>query len=333
MISRREFIRLAGAGAAASTAVLTGCGWRAQACKQAVPNLFTEAGRPLLVVVEGQDTRAMLRAGLEALGGLDKLTRLGKEAIFRGNYVTAQRYPATTAPAFICQVSDELKRAGFRRTTFFDSHGSELAASQSPQHILNQLGVPETLKQGGVDLITRDFFDSDNLVFVRNPKWQANAPVGVFRELHEASVVVSLPVVKRHGSARFTCALKMHFGSVGMADRGIVHSRGENAEGAPFFDHRTVHFADTTKPQLNIVDARTLVTRRGPTLNGAVLVPVNRLILCGDMVATDAYCARLMAEHDPTFSVDMIALQLKIASDLGLGTADLDSVKIVEVKA
>jgi uncharacterized protein YecE (DUF72 family) len=55
---------------------------------------------------------------------------------------------------------------------------------------------------------------------------------------------------------------------------------------------------------------------------------VNRLILCGDVVATDAYCARLLAEHDGTFSPEMIAGQLKHAAALGLGTADLDAVRL-----
>jgi hypothetical protein len=51
------------------------------------------------------------------------------------------------------------------------------------------------------------------------------------------------------------------------------------------------------------------------------------------MVATDAYCARLMAEYDSTFSPEMIDPQLRHAVALGLGTADLDAVKIVEVRA
>jgi hypothetical protein len=39
-----------------------------------------------------------------------------------------------------------------------------------------------------------------------------------------------------------------------------------------------------------------------------------------------------MAERDPTFSVDMVARQLKHATELRLGTADLAQVKIVELR-
>src|SRR4030042_686301 len=186
MISRREFMRLAGAGAAASSALLSGCGWRAQACRQATPNLFVEGGRPLLVVVQGEDTSAMLRAGLEALGGLDKLAGLGKEVFFRGNYVNAQRYPVTTAPEFVGQLANELKRSGFRRTALFDSHGSELSAKLTPEHYLRKVGALDRCAKDGVEVITRDFFDPDQLVFVRNSKWQGGAPGGVCKGQHEA---------------------------------------------------------------------------------------------------------------------------------------------------
>ena len=147
--------------------------------------------------------------------------------------------------------------------------------------------------------------------------------------IHEAPVIVSLPLVKRHGSARFTCALKIHFGSVALGGpAGGAQERGQQG----YFDQRLVHFADAAKPQLNVVDARALLARSGPGLSaGAEIVRgVNRIVLCGDMVATDAYCARLLARHDPTFAVEMIDRQLKHAGELGLGTADLDAVKIVE---
>jgi len=331
--SRREFLQLAGAaGAALSSGLFTACGSGIGLPRQAPPNPFVENGRPLLVIVEGEDLRAMLRAGVEALGGLDRLTRMGRESLLRGNYVAGQPYPVTTDPEFIIGVAAQLGRAGFRRTTLFDSHGTELIPGVRPEGNLRKLGIPERIREHGVDLIARDFLDPDEFRFVRSPKWQIPSPVGVHKLIHEAPVIISLPVVKRHGEARFTCALKMHFGSVSMADRIVVHKNGARQD---YFDQRLVHFADTTKPQLTIVDARALLARRGPTLSGGaeVVRGVNRVILSGDMAAIDSYCADLMATHDPTFSADMIAGQLRHAAALGLGTPDLAQVKIVEIRA
>ena len=83
------------------------------------------------------------------------------------------------------------------------------------------------------------------------------------------------------------------------------------------------------------MDARAILARSGPGLGGgAEVVPgVNKLILSGDMVAVDAYCARLMAQHDETFTLDMITPQLRHAAAVGLGKADLDAVKVVEIRA
>ena len=335
LLDRRGFMRLgAGALAAASAAFQWGCNLTTRACKSVPPNPFVAAGKPLLVVVNGEDLGAMLRAGIAALGGLDPLTKLGRDAIFRGNYVAPQSYPVTTAPDFVLAVAAELKRAGLSKTSLFDTHGTRLGAGIPPEHILRHLGVLDKLTQGDVPVLTRDFADPDEFIFVRNPAWTIAKPVAVHRLLHEAPIVVSLPVVKRHRGAKFTCALKMHFGSVAMADRMLVHTKDDEGRSG-LLHQRLVHFADAVKPQLNIVDARAILTRNGPVLGaGAEVVQgVNKLIFSGDMVAVDAYCARLMAQHDETFTVDMIAPQLKHAAALGLGKADLDAVKIVELSA
>jgi len=334
-LDRRGFLRLgAGLLVTAAVAFKWGHGLITRACKSVPPNPFVSAGKPLLVVVQGEDLGAMLRAGIEALGGLDPLTKLGREAIFRGNYVAPQPYPVTTAPDFVLAVAAELKRAGVSKSSLFDSHGTRLGAAIPPEHILRRLGVLDKLTQGGVQVLARDFSDPDEFVFVQNPAWPIAKPVAVHRLLHEAPIVVSLPVVKRHsGGAKFTCALKMHFGSVAMADRMLVHTKdGDGLSG--LFQQRLVHFADTVRPQLNVVDARSILARSGPGLSGgAEVIKVNKIILSGDMVAVDSYCARLMAQHDDTFKLDMVASQLKHAAALGLGKADLDDVKVVEINA
>lgn len=331
--TRRHFLQLTtAAGTVVSSGLFSACGAGAGLPRQAPPNPFVENGRPLLVVVEGEDLRAMLRAGIGALGGLDRLTGMGRDALLRGNYVAAQPYPVTTDPEFIGNVAEQLRDAGFRRTTLFDSHGTDLIPGVRPEKNLRKLAVLERVKEHGVEVVVRDFLDPDQFRFVLSPKWQIPSPVGVHKLIHEAPVIISLPVVKRHGEARFTCALKMHFGSVSMADRMVAHKNGRRQD---YFDQRLVHFADTTKPQLTIVDARALLARRGPTLSGGseVVRGVNRLIFSGDMAALDSYCAQLMAKHDPTFSAGMIAGQLRYAASLGLGAPDLDRVKFVEIRA
>ena len=119
-----------------------------------------------------------------------------------------------------------------------------------------------------------------------------------------------------------------------MADRMLVHTKDRDGRSG-LMQQRLVHFADAVRPQLNVVDARAILARSGPGLGGGaeVVRGVNKLILSGDMVAVDAYCASLMAQHDETFTLDMVAAQLRHAAALGLGKADLDAVKVVEISA
>ena len=335
-LNRRGFLRMsAGVLATAGAEFVSGCALTSRTCRVVPPNPFVVAGKPLLVVVQGEDVDAMLHAGIEALGGLEPLARLGREAIFRGNYVASQPYPVTTDPNVVLAVATGLKRAGLTGTSLLDTHGTRLGASIPPEHILRRLGVLEKLTQGGVPVLARDFADPDEFVFVRNPAWPIPKPVAVHRLLHEAPIVVSLPVLKRHrGGANFSCCLKMHFGSVAMADRMLIHSKDDSGRSG-LFQQRLVQFADAVRPQLNVVDARAVLTRGGPALGGGaeIVRGVNKLILSGDMVAVDSYCARLLAQLDPTFGVDMATTQLKHAAALGLGRADLDAVKIVDIRA
>lgn len=336
LLDRRDFLRLsAGALATAMAGFECGCNVTTRACKSVPPNPFAAAGKPLLVVVEGEDFGAMLRGGIEALGGLDPLARLGREATFRGNYVASQPYPVTTDPNSVLSVAAELKRAGLSKSSLLDCFGSRLVAAAPPEHILRRLGVLDKLTQGGVPVLARDLADPDEFVFVKNPAWSIAKPVAVHRLLNEAPVVVSLPVLKRHrGGANFSCCLKMHFGSVSMADRVLVHAKDDDGRSG-LFPQRLVHFADAVRPQLNVVDARAILTRNGPALGGGaeIVRGVNKMILSGDMVAVDSYCARLLAQHDETFKFDMAVPQLRHAAALGLGKADLDAVKVVEIRA
>jgi len=333
LLARRDVLRLgAGTCGAILSALAPGCSGRVSLCRQVPPNPFTEAGKPVLIVVKGDDLSAMLRAGINALGGLDRLLPFGSEALLKANFIAPQPYPVTTPPDVIAAVAAELGRAGFGRSTLFEAHGSELVWEFSPHSIMRKLGVVDRMQSDGIAVLAGDFLNRDQFRLVHNPRWSMASPVAVHRALYDAGVVISLPVLKRHGGARLSCALKLHFGSVAMTDRLVAHKRGNQGD-LEYFDHCLVQYADAVRPQLNIVDARAILARGGPTLGGRgeVVRGINRMILCGDMVATDAYCARLMAEHDPTFSVDMIARQLKLAAAMGLGTASLDAARIVEV--
>jgi hypothetical protein len=80
------------------------------------------------------------------------------------------------------------------------------------------------------------------------------------------------------------------------------------------------------------VDARSIVTQVGPSYSqGGLVVNLNCIIICGDMVATDTYCARLMEQNDSSFSASKINDTLQRAQTLGLGTSNLSQVEIIKI--
>lgn len=330
-VSRREFIcAAAGAGGALLAGQYIGCSTGSQLPRKGLGNLFMEGEKPILVAVEGTDFKRMLEAGLDALGGLKKLVA-GKNVVLKPNVVASQPPPVTTDPEALATVADLARTAGAGLLTACDSNSSGVGKAGK----FEDTGYPAYLKRAGVALDAIDFGDRMEHVFVSKESWRANSTIGVVKTLQQADVIINLPMVKRHGAARFTCALKNHFGSVYGPLRFVAHNKMESGgdEGKALFDTTLAEFADAVRPELNIVDARALLIRGGPSLSGKAEVKsgINKIILCGDMVATDAYCSRLMQESDDTFSPDMISFQLEMAVKLGLGQNDLNKVVIKEI--
>lgn len=332
LVTRRDFIRSAAVGTAgiALAGSAVGCSGGGQAvAREGTGNLFLEGDKPLLVVVEGTDMRMMLEAGIDALGGLQKLVA-GKNVVLKPNMLTTQRFPVTTDIEMVIGFSEHVRAGGATAITVCDACGGGATRAEK----FKALGYPPRLETAGIGLDAADFSDRMVHVFVKKNGWRSHPTIGVVKTLHEADVVVSLPVIKRHGGARFTCALKNHFGSVYLPLRQLAHARLKSGgDGKLFFDRALAEYADSVRPELNIVDARQILVRGGPALGGKAEIKagVNKMIFCGDMLATDLYCSQLMQAHDETYSTEMISAQLEAAEELGLGQGDLKNVAIKEI--
>lgn len=329
--TRRSFLR-ATAVAAAGTALAgphIACSAKARSPRTGLGNIFIEDDKPVLAVVEGDDLQKMLEAGLNALGGLDKLVS-GRNVVLKPNVVSAQPYPVTTDIELMVSLAGLARGAGASSLVACDGNSSGVSKAVK----FEQLGLPARLKEAGVRLDAVDFADRLEHVFVEKKAWQSHLKIGVARALYEADVVISLPVIKRHDAARFTCALKNHFGSVYGPLRFVAHNKMKSEQnGRRFFDRALAEFADAVRPELTIVDGRSLLIHGGPSLSGKAEVKkgVNRLIFSGDMLAMDVYCSKVMEKYDDTYSSEMIADQLAAAERLGVGVRDLNNVLIKEI--
>ena len=332
-VSRREFIKGAAMGVTAASllAGVSGCSASPMPPRTAQANRFMRNGKAVLVVVEGTDIDRMLEAGLDELGSLHPNGQPASMAI-KPNADSAHPYPVNIGVDIIRPLISHIKGLGTEKITVCDAPNTGMDKDRA----FAGLGYHDLEKQAGVKVIGGDAGAKSQFVSVRDDRWEASQNIGVFRPLHEAPFVINVVVPKRHLASRFTCAMKNHFGSVYGPQRWAVHTKAqEESAGAELFDKTLVEFADAVRSELTIVDARSLLIKDGPKLKGRAEVKenVNKLILCGDMVATDAYCADLMKEHDDTFDPEMIALQLEYGEKIGLGTTDKSRIEVIELSA
>jgi uncharacterized protein (DUF362 family) len=331
-LSRRDFLKNL-SGAAASAIILGSCTDSKQSksepreeeptvlsprTKSANP-FVNQAERPLLVCVTGTDFETMLAAGLSQLGGLSRLISADQDVLIKPNCNASNPYPGITDVNSLLSVIREVKKVTSGTVSVADQgymHSSAVYASS---------GMDPQVEEEGATLLTLN-----ETYKVRKSNWASNIPdFNVYTDIYDAPIIINTCVLKRHHTANYTCAIKNNVGTV--AGPGAVSTRRYLHYESPSFMDTVVDIASVVNPELNIVDARTVLTVGGPDYNAGVPVDANKVVICGDIVATDAYCAEILAAHDQDFTVDMALAIIGGADASGLGTSDLSEVEVIEI--
>jgi uncharacterized protein (DUF362 family) len=301
--------------------------------RRGVGNFFFSEGKPLLIIVEGKDIKKMMAKGIEALVGFKELVK-SKNIVIKPNVTWSQPYPVTTDPALLEEIVIQAKTRNCGEITICDSPSS---TGLHAHYIFSSLRYFELRKKQKVRVKCIDPIRKTEFVSVKNDKWKINPTLSIIKDVQYADVVINTAIPKRHHAADFSCALKNCFGCVYDTFRMYAHKNlmRNKEKGEIYFDRSLAEFADAVRPELTIIDARSILIKEGPAIRGKAEVKrgINKLILSGDIVAVESYCAQLMEAYDSTFlSKRRVAQQIKFAEDLGLGIGDLSRVKIVELK-
>ncbi len=283
-----------------------------------VANVFVnQAGKPLLVCVTGTDFATMLSAGLSRLGGLTKLIGADQNVLVKPNCNAPDPFPGISDANSVAAIVRELKKV---------TAGTVSAGDQGyyPFHF-DFAGMGPAVEQAGGRMLTlAGTYD------VRRTDWASNVPdFKVYCDVYDAPIIINTCVIKRHHTAIFTCALKNNVGAV--AGPGAVLTRNFLHYQSADFMSTVADIAGAVNPDLNIVDARSVLTVGGPNYQAGVVVPAHKLILCGDIVATDVYCAGILEGLDAGFTAAAAMATVGSAVTLGLGTSDLSQVEIIEI--
>lgn len=280
--------------------------------------------QPVLLVIEGNNVRRMLRAGIKRLEGCAEVFA-GKRVVIKPNATGFQPYPVTTDVELVDELVQILLECGTSRITVCDSPSF---AGLTAERVFSRLGYYELRDRYGIDIRCIDPTKGSGFLRVSAPSWRANVFILTNRLIQKSDIVINLAIPKRHHTADFTCALKNNFGCTYDTFRMLAHS-GKTE----FFDQCLVEFADAVRPELTIVDSRQLLTKSGPGFDPerSEIRQANKLVISTDMVAVDAYCAELMEKSDGTFNKELrLNRQLEYAKILGLGESDYCKVELAE---
>lgn len=314
-IERREFLSRAGRWAGGfvlcgALAAAAGCGADTCRPRNSAPSTTPSpaGGLPDLAVVTGADPGVTARGALDALGGMGRFVKPGDLVAVKVNasFMDGPAAATSTHPEVVRAVVEMCRRAGARRVVVMDHclRGSRDAC-------LDGNGIGAAASRAGAGLLVFDSSDTGHGIEAAIPGGVAMRSAGVYPEVLEADLVITVPRAKHHASAGLSLGMKNLIGV--MTRMSSVHSHGL---------HQAV--ADLTalvRPGLSVVDASAILLDNGPGGPGTVHA-ANTVIAGGDVVAADSCACTLFGRNGADIGY------VAAGAAAGLGEIDLNRVRI-----
>jgi uncharacterized protein (DUF362 family) len=278
-----------------------------------VGNPFREGSKNLVALVHGTDVSAMVRRATELIGGLGKLQLASTHTLLKPNVVGGSGPPITTDPRVV-QALGALVQAE-KPASLVVGEMSALMALPTRRH-LERTGMLQAARAIGAEVIA---FDEEDWVEVRPPHVEYTTTVYVAKAAYEAQRLISLPVVKTHRHASFSCALKNTVGCVHGKNKPWMYGAGWGAAVA--------ELNAAVRPHLYVVDGLQSLVQGGPWAGEAA--PTQVILASGDPIAADVV-ALAFGRWDPvTTQGAWEQEQIRLATALGLGARGPAEVEMV----
>ncbi|MEJ5310930.1 MAG: DUF362 domain-containing protein [Anaerolineae bacterium] len=310
--TRRQFLQWAGLLAASAALLGPGC--------TAKPGSDADAGRPTapaptgdqayLAVARGSDPATITERALAAIGGIERFVKSGNDVIIKPNICVNYNPPefaATTNPTVVATLVKLCLGAGARRVRVMD-----MPFGGTPESAYAISGIEAAVKAAGGEM---EVMNPAKFVKSAIPQGKDIQEWEIYRDVLTTDVLINVPIAKHHSLARLSLGLKNLLGVISNPSK--MHSN---------LAQRIADLSSVVRPTLTIVDAVRILVANGPT--GGSLNDVRQtdtVIASHDFVAADAWAATLfnLKGADIPF--------IKATAQMGLGTLDLDNVRIEEV--
>jgi uncharacterized protein (DUF362 family) len=279
-------------------------------------NTMAVEAAPELVAVMGGEPEAMLSKALETLGGIGNYVKKGQKVVIKPN-IGWDRTPdlaGNTNPELIKALVKGCLDAGASKVTVFDN------TCDNWQKCYQSSGIADAVKAAKGLIVPGN--DEKYYKEVSLPKGVKLKSVKIHEALLEADVWFNVPVLKNHGGAKLSCAMKNYMGIVW--DRRFFHSNDLQQCIADICTW-------DKKPALNIVDAYRMMHQNGPQGKSAAdVATIKSLIASSNIVAIDTAALGLFNQVK---KLDIKAVgHIRLGESLKLGTTDLDKVNIKRIR-
>ncbi len=269
-----------------------------------------------MVAIMGGEPGAMLTRAMKELGGIGKFVKKGYKVVIKPN-IGWDRKPelaANTNPEIVSTLVKMCKSAGASEVLVFDHTCHDWKKSYTNS------GIEKAVSDAGGKMVPGN--DESYYREVELPNGVNLKKTKIHKAILDCDVWFNVPILKHHGGAKNSIAMKNLMGIVW--DRSFYHGHDL---------HQCI--ADTAtyskKPALNIIDAYRIMKSNGPQgKSEADVVTLKSLIVSPDFVAADTAAMKMFSQVKPTDINDVRYIGL--AEKLNVGTQNLDKLNVKRIK-
>jgi len=274
------------------------------------------AGQYDLVAVMGGEPAEMFRKAIAEMGGMQQFVKKGQKVVVKPNigWDKVPELAANTNPEIVGEIVKQCFDAGASEVLVFDHTCDDW------RKCYTNSGIEAAARAAGAKVVPADqesYFKPVSL-----PNGKSLKTTKIHEAILNADVWINVPVLKNHGGAKMTIAMKNLMGIVW--DRRFFHA---NNLQQCIADISTLN----KKPVLNVVDAYRLMKNNGPRGRSKADVVLSKgLFISQDMVAIDTAATNFFNQVRKMPLEDVA--HIGIGEKMKIGTTQLDKLKIKRVR-
>ncbi len=264
-----------------------------------------------MVAIRGGEADAMFDRAIQSLGGIRNFVKTNQTVVVKPNigWDSTPERAADTNPRLVGRIAAHCISAGAKEVYVFDH------TCNTWTRCYKNSGIEKAAKDAGATVVTGNSEKYYHEVDI--PGGVKLKKAKVHELVLESDVFINVPVLKNHGGASMTVAMKNLMGIVW--DRRYWHANDLHQCIADFTTFR--------QPDLNVVDAYRVMKRNGPRgVSVNDVVTMKSQILSTDILAADVAAIKLFGKEPGQVGY------INKAKALNAGVSDLSKLNIDRIK-